>query len=976
MKVELARAQKILDQKHPDPDKAIKLLDPLLKRESKHWLVYYFLGIAQMQKSNFEKAIGYFEKSIDQNPDNAQTYLLIARCYNQMQNFEQAERYGKAVIQLDQELLDAWMFMGKIYWEQALLNKAIQCYSIANKLDPKNYLIAYNIAQIYADQGDYKKALELYDITLQMEPKLIDAGVKKAQIYQAIGEHENAEEAVKKVLEIDSENLLALSVLSLLYRAMGRYNEAIELNEQLLERYPNDGNVRVNYALCLVETGQYDEAEKNYRRALNDTPETQQSLSNYLMGIHYNPKRTKEEIFEAHSLWDEYYAPEERPARPVPANKSKNKKLRVGFISGGFKKHPVGWMITSALEQLPEDEIATYIYTTDTYHDSLTKRIRNACAKWTSVVGYSDDVVAQIIKDDEIDILVELSGHSSGNRLKTVALEPAPITIKWVGGLFNTSGLKSMDYLLTDAKESPEGEEKYYTEKLVRMPDDYVCYTLPNYDIDVADAPAVENGYITFGCFNNPTKINTELLSRWAEILKQVPDSKLFLKSKQYDTALVRERIVDHLKECGIEESRILFEGYSLHNELLESYNKIDVALDPWPYSGGLTTIEALWMGVPVITNSGPTFAGRHSTTHLTNAGFSEWVTDNWEAYIKTAVDLAGDQQALIKTRAELRDRLLSSPLCDEKRFARNLADAFREMWIQRVDGYEKGLPEGEWQDHIYVSEKKKGIENQVSSSKEDAANRKADFEKGIYVNKNLRNFENTPSKVVEAVVNTPDLKYPEPLKVAIPESELFRLKNIFEQHEYALPTFFQLNKNSVVVDIGGNVGSFSLYARQWNPNCQIHTFEPNPQVFPMLEHNTKNLGNITINQVALSDQNGEISLYQHPENTGQCSTSIQVKGGHQVSVEMKNSGEALAGKGINKIDILKIDTEGAEVPILKGMKDLLINTGVIMLEYHSEEDRRAIDALLPGFSVYSSSVSAACQVGTVIYINNRLIKK
>ncbi|WP_421774935.1 FkbM family methyltransferase [Gracilimonas sp.] len=973
MKVELARAQKLLDQKHPDPDQAIKLLDPLLRRKSKHWLVYYFLGIAQMQKSNFEKAIGYFEKSIGANAENAQTFLLVARCYYELQDFENAERYGKATVQLNQELLDAWMFMGKLYWDFALLNKAIQCYTIANKLDPKNYLIAYNIGQIYADQGDYKKALELYDITLQMEPKLIDAGIKKAQVYQSIGEHEQAEDAIQKVLELDSENLLALSVLSLLYRAMGRYTEAIELNERLLDRYPKDGNVRVNYALCLLETGQYDKAEENYLKALKDTPETQQSLSNYLMGIHYNPKRKKEEIFEAHSLWDTYYAPEERPERPVPVNKNKDKKLRVGFISGGFKKHPVGWMITSALEQLPKDEIATYIYTTDTYHDSLTKRIREASAKWTSVVGYSDEVVAQIIKDDEIDILVELSGHSSGNRLKTVALEPAPITIKWVGGLFNTSGLKSMDYLLTDAKESPEGEEVFYTEKLVRMPDDYVCYTLPNYDIDVAEAPAEKNGYITFGCFNNPTKINTELLSKWAEIMKQVPQSRLYLKSKQYDTELVRQRVADHLAECGIEKERVIFDGYSLHNELLEHYNKVDIALDPWPYSGGLTTIEALWMGVPVVTNSGPTFAGRHSTSHLTNAGFSEWVTDNWDDYIQTAVSLAEDTEGLAKVRAGLRERLLDSPVCDAPKFADNLAIAFREMWIQRVAGYQNNLPEGEWQDHIWVTSKKKDVKSTEKLNSTTSENK--NLKKEIYVQKSLHKFKNTPSEVVEAIVNTPDLKYSEPLRVAIPESELFRLKNIFTDHEYGLPSIFQLSENSVVVDIGGNVGSFSLYARQWNSDCQIHTFEPNPQVFPLLAHNTKDLNHITINQVALSDENGEINLFQHPANTGQSST-VKMEGGHQVAVKMQKSGEALAEKGINKIDVLKIDTEGAEVPILRGMKNLLPNTGFIMLEYHSEKDRREIDAILSGFSVYDSAVSFPCEVGTIKYINNRILRK
>lgn len=703
MKIEISRARKLLDQRIPDPDKAIKLLHPLLKRQKKHWLVYYFLGIAQMQKISFKKAIGYFEKSLEINPKNAQTYLLTAKCFNHLQDFEQAERYAKGAIQLEQELLDAWMFMGKIYWEQAQLNKAIQCYMIANKLDPKNYEIAYNIAQIYGDQGDYAKALELYDITLQMAPNLIDAGVMKAKVHQSIGEFEEAEQTLMKVLEIDSESLLANSVLSLLYRAMGRYDEAIALNLKLIKQHPNNGNVRINYGLCLIETGHYDEAEKQYKKALKYAPETQQSLSNYLMGVHYNPKRTKKEIFEAHALWDTYYAPKTHPERPIPKDINKDKKLRVGLISGGFKKHPVGWMITTALEHLPKDEIELFIYTTDSYHDVLTKRIRKTCVEWKSVVGYSDEIVADMIRQDEIDVLVELSGHSADNRLKTVALEPAPIAIKWVGGLFNTSGLKSMDYLLTDAKESPKGEEAFYTEKLVRMPDDYICFTPPEYDVLVGQLPAHKNGYITFGCFNNPTKINTDLLSKWAELLLEVPNSRLFLKSKQYDTELVRRQVTDQMTKFGIEEDRILFEGNSLHDILLDTYNKVDIALDPWPYSGGLTTIEALWMGVPVVTKSGPTFAGRHSTSHLTNAGFPQWVTDNWEDYKKVAIELSSNLDKLAEIRATLRQTLLDSPVCDAQQFAANLSQAFRQMWIQRVEGYENDLLEGEWQDHIWV---------------------------------------------------------------------------------------------------------------------------------------------------------------------------------------------------------------------------------------------------------------------------------
>lgn len=971
MKVELSRAQKLLDKQTPDPDKAIKLLHPLLKRQQKHWLVYYFLGIAQIQKAEYEKAIGYFEKSLGINSENAQTYLLTATCFNELQDFEQAERYGKAAIKLDQEALEAWMFMGKIYWEQAVLNKAIQCYTIANKLDPKNYTIAYNIAQIYADQGDYKKAIELFDITLQMEPKLIDAGVQKAQVQQSIGEFEEAEKTLEKALQNDPQNKLANSVLSLLYRAMGRYGEAIELNEKLLKQYPSDGNVRINYALCLVETGQYDKAEINYKRALKDTPETQQSLSNYLMGIHYNPKRTKQEIFEAHQLWDTYYAPESRPKRPVPSNINKNKKLRVGLISGGFKKHPVGWMITTALEHLPKDEIELFIYATDSYHDSITKRIRNTCVQWRSVVGYSDEVVADMIRDDEVDILMELSGHSSANRLKTVALEPAPVSIKWVGGLFNTSGLESMDYLLTDAKESPKGEEAFYTEKLVRMPDDYICYTPPNYDIFVDELPAKKNGFITFGCFNNPTKVNTELLSKWGELLQEVPNSRLFLKSKQYDTELVRKRVTDHLAELGIEKDRIRFEGSSMHGELLETYNNVDIALDPWPYSGGLTTIEALWMGVPVITKSGPTFAGRHSTTHLTNAGFPQWVTDSWEDYKKVAVELSSDIDKLAEIRAGLRDKLLNSPVCDAQRFANNLTEAFRQMWKQRVEGYEKNLKEGEWQNHIWVEGRAEHKTALLTSALQSDKRKEI---KRVQVVRKLSSFTGVPSAVVEAELRFDYLENGKAVPFAIPKSELFRLRNVFEAEEYAIPNSYKINKDSVIVDVGGNIGSFSLYARHWNKDCKIHVFEPNPQVFPLLEHNTKGIGNITLNKVALGDKDGEINLYQHPGNTGCTSTTFQHEKAEKVSVEVQTSGKALEALGVKKINVLKIDTEGAEVGILKGMQHLLPNTDIIMLEYHSEKDRREIDAALHGFSLYASQVASPCKIGTVKYVNNKFL--
>ena len=395
------------------------------------------------------------------------------------------------------------------------------------------------------------------------------------------------------------------------------------------------------------------------------------------------------------------FAPKEKPERPVPFDASREKKLRVGFISGGFRTHPVGWMITKALENLPQDQFETYCYTTNNKYDKITQRIHKATDKWQSVIGYSDTVIARMIREDELDILVELSGHSADTRLKTVAMEPAPIIIKWVGGLFNTTGLKSIDYLITDHYETPEGEEKYYTEKLIRMPDDYVTFLPPEYAPDVKELPAKKNGYFTFGCFNNPTKVNDEILVKWAGIMNKVPESQLFLKSKQYDTKALRDRIIETMKGCGIDEGRLRFEGLSPHEELLRKYNDVDIALDPWPYSGGLTTCEALWMGVPVVTKPGPTFAGRHSTTHLINAGLPELVVDSWEEYEQKVVELVSETDQLAKLRAGLRSKIENSPVVDGERYGAHLSKAFRAAWNQWVDGYENNNEN--WADHIDV---------------------------------------------------------------------------------------------------------------------------------------------------------------------------------------------------------------------------------------------------------------------------------
>ncbi|UWN48863.1 hypothetical protein ASALC70_01053 [Alcanivorax sp. ALC70] len=338
-------------------------------------------------------------------------------------------------------------------------------------------------------------------------------------------------------------------------------------------------------------------------------------------------------------------------------------------------------MITSALEQLPADAFQLVAYSTSDTEDHITHRLRRLCARWHQMQGYSDDLLETQLREDRVDILIDLSGHTDGNRLRLIAREPAPLIVKWVGGLVNTTGLDAIDYLISDGVETPPGVDERYYEKLIRLPDDYICYSPPDYAPPVKDLPALSQGRLTFGCLNNPAKLNDELIREWATLLHEVPGSQLLLRSAQYSDPAFRDRVWERFQQAGIERDRILMEGPDKHAAFLDTYNRIDIALDPWPYSGGLTTCEALLMGVPVITLPGPTFAGRHAATHLVNAGLPELVVDSWDAYRARARELAGDLNSLAAIRRNLRDTLMRSPVCDAPRFAGHLTTALRGIW-------------------------------------------------------------------------------------------------------------------------------------------------------------------------------------------------------------------------------------------------------------------------------------------------------
>lgn len=677
---DIKKAGKLISSQPPGSRQAIQLLKRYYEKRNTPWQVEHLMGVASLQDGKVNKGIDLLKKAVEKGSRDIATFLNLSAAYYTKEEYERSVQSALVALKVDPNSYEGWKRLGEAKLALGSPNEALQCYQKCNQLDPTRDEIAVKIAQVYRDQGHTEKALDMYEIALKMNPSNIQGRIDRVGLLMQLRLYDVAELEIEKGLKNNPSNVHLEKSKADLFTLSGNYAEALQLYEGILARHPDLVAYRLNYASLLQDMGSLEEAERQFYAVYRERPDLITAYSSYLFVQHYNPDRTAKELFEAHLEWDRQYRPK-HVERAVPADKNPARPLRIGLLSGGFRKHPVGWMIVGGLEYLPENEFSLYFYSTTQVMDELSRRLHRISTEWRMINGVADEKVNQMIREDKIDILIELSGHTEGGRLKMVALEPAPVIIKWVGGLINTTGLKAVDYLLSDHIETPEGSDLLYTEKLIRMPDDYILFTPPEYAPEVSESPTLQNGFITLGCFNNPVKVNETILEKWASLMKEIPESRLFLKSKQFGNESINNRIISTMAQNGIDRNRLIFEGYSPHKELLEAYNRVDIALDPWPYSGGLTTCEALWMGVPVITCPGPTFAGRHAASHVHNAGFPEWIAESWEEYFRKVKDLASDREKLAELRAGLRDKVARSPLCDNRRFAANLRNALREVW-------------------------------------------------------------------------------------------------------------------------------------------------------------------------------------------------------------------------------------------------------------------------------------------------------
>ncbi|MGM8931058.1 O-linked N-acetylglucosamine transferase, SPINDLY family protein [Salinicola halophyticus] len=603
----------------------------------------------------------------------------------QSHRIREAKRTAEKLITCYPNDAFAWKALGNCLLQSGEFAEAAASLETAFHLTPEDPLVlnAFSRACFHTNQLD--KALKLQKESLELEPDNAQGHYNMASMLHQSGNSQEALQHLDQAEEQGFDNAQILSMRSVVLALSFRFQERLSELLKLYELKPEDPTVHNSLGNLHSDMADFSKAETHFQKAKELAPKYATAYSNSVLSRHYNPDSTVADILEAAQEWHRQFACQ-APHLHTPDPSANEGKLRVGIISGSLRMHPVGWMITSALSHLPED-IELYVYSDSEPSDFIARRIQQTATQWRPIYHLNHDQVADNIHSDQIHILIDLAGHGFNSRLPAIVMKPAPLIIKWVGSQISSMGIPEFDYFLSDSIETPPGVDDQYTEKLIRMPDDYICYYPPYYKPAIVGLPAITNGYITLGCFNNPAKVNDVVLQEWAKLMHELPNSRLFLKGGQYSSPEICERIGDVMTDAGITEERLMFEGPSKHQELLKSYQRVDIALDPWPYSGGLTTCEAMLMGVPVVTLPGPTFAGRHSATHLANAGMQELVVSSWEEYRQRVIELASDLPNLAVIRAAMRTYLEQSPVCDGERFARHFHKALRAIWQRYCEG-------------------------------------------------------------------------------------------------------------------------------------------------------------------------------------------------------------------------------------------------------------------------------------------------
>ena len=671
------------------------------------------LGNALKNQGKLEEAIAAYRATINIKPDYAMAHSNLGVALNDLGKLDEAITAYRRAIVIKPDYAVAHSNLGNALRAQGKLDEAIVAFRQAIAIRPDLAGVHSNLGNALRDQGKLDEAIASYRRSITIKPDYAEAHSNLGDALRALGEVEEAITAYRQAIAIRPDLAETLSHLGVALADQGKFDEAIAtyrwaiaIKPGCAEAHSNLGNALreqgkveeaaaahrqaiairpdlaeayLNLGVALCDQGKLDNAVAACRQAIAIRPDFAEAHNNLLMELNYIAGVSNADLLEtARKFGETFDQPSAKAVAPTDLNC--DRRLRIGYVSGDLRYHPVGYFLARVLPAHDRRSVEVFCYTNSAVVDAMTARLRATSDHWRSIVGMSDADAASLIRRDGVDILIDLSGHTNKNRLPLFALRPAPVQASWLG-YFGTTGLAAMDYVLMDAVSTPPGEERWYSEAVVRLPYGRFCYEPPEIAPAPVDPPFSRRGYVTFGCFNNISKIGPDVVRSWAKILEASPGARLICKWRTLGEETSRRGLIDAFAAAGVPADRLEPRGFSPHQEMLVEYGDIDIALDPFPFGGGLTSCEALWMGVPVVTLPGDRPASRQTLGFLQHAGLEDLAASSPADYVETAASLAGDPQRLASLRHSLRPRLAASPMCDGPLFTATLESAFREMW-------------------------------------------------------------------------------------------------------------------------------------------------------------------------------------------------------------------------------------------------------------------------------------------------------
>ncbi|HEY9613465.1 FkbM family methyltransferase [Allocoleopsis sp.] len=908
---------------------AIEQIQRAIALNSKEATFHHNLGNVYQQSGQFQQAIDCYSKALQLKPDDTEIrkhldivyekQLDLGIEYHQSGKLSQAETCYQQVLQGQPNRADAWHLwgviacqqeqystaierihraiefepnaanfynsLGGVYQKQQCFTDAIACYQKAIHLQPDLAQAYNNLGLAYQEQGMVKQAIAPYRQAIQLQPNYTDAHLNLSIAYEQAGQFELAISSCQKAIELQPNKAEAYVQLGIIFRKQGKLTDAIASYQQALQLNPSSAETYSSLGNALKDQGTLKQAIGSYQRALQLDPSWAVAKGNLISCLHYGSDYKPSEIYAEHRQWAERLAaPLTAAIQPHTNDANPNRRLRIGYVSGDFKTHSVAYFFEPLLAAHNHQDFEIICYANNKNVDVTTQRLRQLADGWREIAFLKDEQVAELIRQDRIDILIDLSGHTADNRLLVFARKPAPIQVTYLG-YPNTTGLDTMDYRIVDAWTDPEGQtEHLHTEQLFRLPHGFLCYQPPQDSTAISPPPVLKRGQITFGSFNNLAKVSPQLVGYWAQILKAVPNSRLLIKAKPLVDPGTRNYLQEQFQQQGIDPNRLELVGWLADKtQHLTLYQQVDIALDTFPYHGTTTTCEAMWMGVPVITLAGQAHVSRVGVSLLSSVRLEDLIAQSPEAYIQKAVDLASDLERLQALRANLRDRMAASPLTNASLIVQSVEEAYRMMW-QRFCGQTLIGP-----DELLVT-----VEGDVK----------------LCVKNDLSNLTTYV---------------------------------LLEQGDWFEPELAFIRKLIIpgmhILDIGANHGVYTLaMAKLLQGQGQVTAYEPASSVVSLLQKSVaaNALTTVQIVNAGLSNREGKATLFLAANselNSCQQSSSHQL----QETIQLLTLDGELVKRGWQTIDFIKLDAGGEESKILAGGQRFLTDhTPLVMFEFAS----------------------------------------